>query len=545
MLKSHRNTHPRRSDPAAGRLRRAARVALLATVGAAGLWSAPVLGQETPVASAPAAPSGEMGELLVEVSRRFRVVPLSDRLLLEPVVELDGILVVEVLADGFAIDGRTVSADELEARLGDDAGAVLALSEVDPASVREALGARSPSVPVAPPVADVGEVPAPPAPPTPRPVPADRTDAQVIVGSDVTIEAGEEVLEVVVFGGDLRVEGRVRQNAVALGGEVWVEGEVMGDAASVGSDIHLGPRAVVHGDTVSVGGRAHIADGAETHGDVVEVPFMLGMGFDWWRPGRWTGHDRHGRDFGPWLASPIRSGLDRSVEIAWNLVQLVILALVACLAFLIFRSPVERIGRKAGSEPWKAALAGLLSQILILPLLVFVVIILAISIIGIPLLLLVPFAIIALVVVAFLGYVAAAARLGDWIGERFDWRIASPYLVLLVGLGALHLWSFLGEVLDLGPGPIRFFAVMFMIFGALLQYVAWTIGFGAALLTRFGTAESWERPVAAEEAAPEGYDELPPEPEAPDWSEVGCWDDEAAPAAGEDGPGPDGESDRE
>jgi len=52
---------------------------------------------------------------------------------------------------------------------------------------------------------------------------------------------------------------------------------------------------------------------------------------------------------------------------------------------------------------------------------------------------------------------------------------------------------------------MRFIAGMFIFFGAIVWWAAWTIGFGAAVLTRFGTANSWDR--AEQIVAP-----LPPVP---------------------------------
>ena len=62
---------------------------------------------------------------------------------------------------------------------------------------------------------------------------------------------------------------------------------------------------------------------------------------------------------------------------------------------------------------------------------------------------------------------------------------------LVVGIVAIAIWSVIADLLDFGGGWLWFFVMMFAIFGALVKYVAWTVGFGAAVLTRFGTAEGW------------------------------------------------------
>jgi hypothetical protein len=118
-------------------------------------------------------------------------------------------------------------------------------------------------------------------------------------------------------------------------------------------------------------------------------------------------------------------------------------------------------------------------------------VVLAISIIGIPFLLLVPFAILALVIGSLLGYTAVAKHLGHVAESRFGWHHASPYISLLIGVGLIMLLSFFGHALGVAGGPLKLFGTVLTILGFIAQYVAWTIGLGVLLLTRFGTRYRW------------------------------------------------------
>src|SRR6185436_8053009 len=89
-------------------------------------------------------------------------------------------------------------------------------------------------------------------------------------------------------------------------------------------------------------------------------------------------------------------------------VFVIVLILIGALISVIARHPLERTSAAAGAEPWKAAVVGLLAVILFVPAILIVLVLLAVSIIGIPLLLLWPFAVIACVFAAFFGYLAAA-----------------------------------------------------------------------------------------------------------------------------------------
>jgi len=118
---------------------------------------------------------------------------------------------------------------------------------------------------------------------------------------------------------------------------------------------------------------------------------------------------------------------------------------------------------------------------------VLTVIILAISIIGIPLLLLVPFALLALLAALLLGFTGVAYRMGRWAQERFGWGKQSRYLLLVAGLGMVWGLTVLGRIVALAGWPVWILSAGLIGVGFLVEYVAWTIGLGATLLSRFGT----------------------------------------------------------
>ena len=102
------------------------------------------------------------------------------------------------------------------------------------------------------------------------------------------------------------------------------------------------------------------------------------------------------------------------------------MGLVGFLLLLIARPTMEKVAHQAGADPWKAGAVGLLTLIFFVPLLVLLIVLLCISVIGIPLLLLVPFAVLAFLVAAVFGYLAAAYQLGRWSERRFGWRSLGP-----------------------------------------------------------------------------------------------------------------------
>ncbi|MFQ5350307.1 MAG: hypothetical protein ACE5EG_07690, partial [Thermoanaerobaculia bacterium] len=176
-----------------------------------------------------------------------------------------------------------------------------------------------------------------------------RSDAQVIVGSSLVIEEDETSNEVVVIGGSLTVLGEVYGDAVAIGGAVLVEGRVTGDVAAVGGSVTVSEGAEVMGGAMSFGGDVLRQENAVIHGEVVEV---TGPGMQWSMLPRflsWGDWD----DAGDWFHY---TPFDWAWSQAWRIFCLAVLVLVAFLALLLGRTPIDRIGRRVEAEPWKSGL---------------------------------------------------------------------------------------------------------------------------------------------------------------------------------------------
>ncbi len=468
----------------------------------------------------------DRSELEAAIEERFEVRPLRSGLLLEPRDEGDGPRSIEVGPEGVALDGTLVADDELEARLGGRTARLLRAAAALPAEELRDLFLEADAAAAAEPgpgaegdeadVADDADVVDEDAlageeedeereqrdeEATERRV---HRDAQVVFGDSLVVEENEISDDVVVIGGSLDVLGEVRGDAVVVGGSLDVDGEVDGDAVAVGGSLTLGDGARVGGDVVAAGGSIERGDNVEIGGKLVETPFGPKLALGPWLEGM---KDRDEVEFRPW---------ERWMKVGWKFFWVVFLSLLACLALLIARRPVERMEGRIEREPWKSGLVGLLAQALFLPLLVLVVVVLCVSIIGIPLLLLLPFALLGLFLAGFCGFVAVARRLGIAVERRFGGG-GSPYLQAIAGIALIYAGSLVGHLLNTGPFPLRAIAMMILILGTLVWYASWTVGFGAALLTRLGSAESWQR--AAAPAPPPTPPPTPPPAPVPPASE--------------------------
>lgn len=447
---------------------------LVAVIGLVGLVSIgailPARAQEAPPESPASAEtsieiSEEVQALAREIGASFEVLLVRGGVVLQPKESEVAIDSIEIAAEGLAIDGEPVDEETVRELLGEAADPVLRLAEQPPEVWSRLPRLISGETPELEAPATVGEAEEPGEVEEP---PKMRTGDKVSLIGGVTIERNEIAHDVVVVGGPLRVEGEIERDAVVVGGSAHIEGKIARDLLVVGGNVHLGSQSVVEGEiNVMAGGRVHREDGAVVKGRINELGvvgpiFDSGDDVDYdfrprFRPFRWFG------------------------GVVSELFFLATLMLFASLVILVGQRATEGIGETLTTDPWRSGAVGLAFQALFVPLLVIVVVLLAISIIGIPLLILVPFALLGLVVAAFVGYVGVALLLGRKLLVRThrDTR-SSPYLAVVAGMLALGLPAVFAEVFDLPF--LGFLSVFLFVLWILISYLAATFGFGALLM---------------------------------------------------------------
>jgi hypothetical protein len=311
----------------------------------------------------------------------------------------------------------------------------------------------------------LGEQTAPPAPGAQPPATYRLTGSRFAVAQDLVVAADEEVTDgVAVVAGSARIDGRVGEGILVVGG-----------------DLHLGPTADVRGDVVLVGGTLVRDQGARLSGGVSYV--SLG---DW---SRRTGL------FGWWPRLEF-GNTGRWLSLAATVFRVSILAVLMLLVLLVARGPVARVGRAAAAEPVRAAVVGLAAEVLFLPVVLVFSLALGLTIIGLPFVfLLVPVAILVALVALLLGFTALACRLGEWVEDRLGWRPRSAVLATAMGMFLIITPTLLARLLGVAPEPLRLAAFGVLIAGAVAEFLVWTIGLGATLMTGFGRWNTTPPPI--------------------------------------------------
>lgn len=312
------------------------------------------------------------------------------------------------------------------------------------------------------------------------------------VGQDVTVDAGDEVdRTLIVVDGDLDVRGLVRGDVILTHGTVRVR-----DGGRIAGDVRLADGEVDW-------------EGGSIDGEVLDLEE--------------AGEEASVRALGPEEVEDLRRELEREIRrdvlsavererstssapsFIWrplrnigmalgglleNLATFIVLGILGVLVVHFAPDRLEVVATTAGRAPGRSAAVGLAGGFLLFPVWILGMVALAITIVGIPVLLAwIPLFPIAAAVAALLGYLAVARNVGEWVADQeyrgLEWiRGSNTAYAVLAGLAAFlvpcvasNLVRVLG--LDFLQGLLAFL-------GSAISVVAATVGLGAVLLTRGG-----------------------------------------------------------
>lgn len=220
--------------------------------------------------------------------------------------------------------------------------------------------------------------------------------------------------------------GEVVHNVTIIGGSINVKGTVQENAIAVGGNINLLPGGRIQGDATVVGGKLNKRGGILA-GDTNTVAVSNKSK---WNP-TWS---------------------------IWPAIGMI--ALVAVIAAL-FPKATSRTLYAVEHAPGISILSGLLGMLFIIPIALF----LAISIVGI---MFIPIEFLAVFAAMLLGYTAICTLLGQRILQGRGHWIAAPLL----------------------GGTILQLLTLIPVLGGIVNLIIGLVGFGAALISRFGSREA-------------------------------------------------------
>jgi hypothetical protein len=345
-------------------------------------------------------------------------------------------------------------------------------------------------------------------------------DLRVHVAEDLVIEEGERLEgSLLVLDGHLTLDGEVEGDVILLGGSMSV-----GEHGRVGGDLRWSDADVDGVSARAVGGQITrirpVADRPEADlREEIRREVQAAV-----RGERTT------------RQAPVRIQVDRRSVLGniaegigrlfQTLVTFAILFGMGLAALYFFPRNFEVVARTARNVPGRSALVGLASGILFGPLWVVGIVLLAITIIGIPVLLLwIPLAPLAFGLAAFFGFLAVARNLGRWASDRHIQGFNSldgsrPAIQLGAGLVVLLGAFAVAAVFQMGGAWLAFFHGILAFTGGLIVAGAMLVGLGATVLSRAGRDPVYAGPdwswVGEEDPwAPEPEPYRPSEPGTP------------------------------
>ena len=264
------------------------------------------------------------------------------------------------------------------------------------------------------------------------------------MNGDVTIRSGEEARDVVALRGNVRLEpGAIARDVVAVLGSVTLEaGASAREVTAVMGNVEVGPGAVVEQDATALGGSVkpdpHAAIGGEQTS--VSIPGLPSLG------GLFGSSLLGGGDSPLWIIGQV-------------LAKFALYFALGLLVVALFPRRVDSVAGAMIASPWKSTFTGLLG-IAATPVLVLL---LVVTVIGIPLV-----AVVALLMLAagVLGFTALSFH----VGRSLPLRVERSAWVLQLAIGT----------------AIVVLVTQIPIVGGLAWIAAALITFGAALRSRFG-----------------------------------------------------------
>jgi hypothetical protein len=265
---------------------------------------------------------------------------------------------------------------------------------------------------------------------------------------------------------------------VKFGEDAYVDYDelVRGDVVVFGADVLIEGR--VKGNVVVMGGDAELIEGAEIEGDVVVLGGMLEEDIDVVIDGERVVL----RDF-PFNNLSVDWGFENQLfSFVFIPVQFFISLILSFLVVFFMKDRVVRGQQHVYSSVLKSFGAGFLVSFIGFFAVLLLFIVLLITLIGIPLAIILILACVGVFIIAQTVFVYA---LGLKVSDAVRIDAGNPFAVILVGTAVLYLPMLLGYGISLWPfgAPL---GTLFKVFGSLLGTFGYIVGLGALFLSRFG-----------------------------------------------------------
>ncbi|MCC6146004.1 MAG: polymer-forming cytoskeletal protein [Anaerolineaceae bacterium] len=313
---------------------------------------------------------------------------------------------------------------------------------------------------------------------------------KIIFGGTYDLKAGETLSgDLSIFGGTVTIDqnAAVHGDIFTIGGYLELNGTVTGDLVAVAGNVTLGDSAIVEGDLTTINAAVQRSAGSTIKGStIIQTPDT----FDF---------EKLSSALPPFrlragtLQSPLNLNFLKPLgNLLWGIFIAFALAALAMLGMLFLEKPAGRVAYTMASQPIIAGALGLLTFIVLPPLLLLLAITIILS----------PISLLGFLLLAFatlFGWITAGYEVGKRLSIFLKWECAAP---ACAGMGTFILSLVL---IIVGWIPC---------IGWLATALVLMIGLGGVLMARFGIASktSPEFPQSVSPQVTPQQTELSPEP---------------------------------
>jgi len=267
-------------------------------------------------------------------------------------------------------------------------------------------------------------------------------------GENIIVEKDETQDNIISFGGNVLIEGKIRESVVVFGGKLEIKGEVGDAVVGFGSKVKIYPSAKIKGDVMVLGGRLERDVGSIIEGDVVHFGNIQGLSniFNQFFRGAFS------LSFAP-------------IMMIFKLLNIFIWFILAIILVAIFPKQISFASSQIEKKFWPVVGIGVLG-ILIFMGAILLSVILSFFLVGIPILFLL---LLGGFIIQFFGRVVVFYFFGEKFLQAFSRKPSSQIITVIIGVIIISL--------------IRFIPVIGLLFALCLSIMGW----GVVIKTRFGT----------------------------------------------------------
>jgi hypothetical protein len=297
----------------------------------------------------------------------------------------------------------------------------------------------------------------------------------VSLGGPIDIH-GEVLGDIVSLGGPITITGTVKGGVASMGGPIKVSGIVKGDVSSLGGGVTLTDHATVLGDVALIGGKLNKSDTAVLKGKLTHLDWSMMKRF-----APLLARYGKGRDIPETLEKV--SVAYRVIRYAAFLAFTAGIGLMVILLTVFLPKQIETVAEAIKQDFWKSVGIGALILMLIFPGLLLMLV----SVLGIPL---VPMAILLICAAVLMSLAAFSLILTERLYGSL--KKPSPTTLVGVGIGYVLLTSLLiiGKLMKVAGSIGSLFGGIFILANMMVLCCAVVVGLGAIWTTRMGSRKN-------------------------------------------------------